>query len=179
MSEKTVNHVTEKTKILLLNASWEVVRLISWQRAVCLLMQNKALPPGAYDHHFDVQTSDGVFSLPSAIVLKKFVHVPFHSMRPTRRNIFRRDGFTCQYTGKRLSVQEATIDHIIPTSRGGKNTWANMVTCSREVNIRKGNRPLNETTLKLIREPKAPSRTDLLIGINPEIEEWKQFLPQK
>jgi len=172
-------HTDKRCKILLLNASYEAVRLIGWQKAICLLYTQKAVAPGGYDHEVAIRTIDDFFYLPTALVLKNYVRIPYYTMRPTRKNVFRRDSYTCQYTGERLALRDATIDHIIPTSRGGKNTWENMVTCSRMVNQRKGDRDLQESGFKLIRPARAPSRAELLINAYPEMKEWQQFLPRK
>jgi 5-methylcytosine-specific restriction endonuclease McrA len=162
-----------------MNASYEVVRLIAWQKAVVLLYTHKALAPGGYEDFYYLPTSDGTFQLPSAIVLKKYVRIPFYDIRPTRKNIFRRDRLICQYTGKQLNFREATIDHVIPTSRGGKNTWENMVTCEKSINSRKGDRSLADAQMTLISTPKAPSRAQLVIGAYPKMTDWHQFIPVK
>ena len=162
-------------KILLLNASYEPIRLIPWQQAVCLVYRHKAAAPAGYTDSYTLTTTDGFFELPSAIVLKKYVNIPYYNVRCTRRNIFRRDELMCQYTGKRLQFKDASIDHIIPTSRGGQNTWDNMVTCEKRLNQRKGSRTPEEAGLTLIRPAKKPQRANLVIGAYPEMETWKQF----
>lgn len=165
--------------VLLLNASYEVIRVTTWQRAVKLFFQHKAVCPAGYDHYYTITSLEGDYHLPSALVLKSYVHVPYFKVFPSRKNVFRRDGYICQYTGERLNHKTATVDHIVPRSKGGKNTWENMVTCKRGVNQRKGSRSLKESGLKLIRQPKQPSRAELVINPFHDMECWTQYLPAK
>ena len=74
----------------------------------------------------------------------------------SRQNIYERDGGQCQYTGKKLNSNECNLDHVIPRSKGGSNTWENLVLCDPAVNSKKGNRFNHEVGLKLSKIPKAP-----------------------
>lgn len=94
--------------------------------------------------------------VPRVIRLLSYDRLPVRSVRLTRRNIYQRDNYTCQYTGRRLKPSDLNIDHVIPRSRGGKNTWENLVTCSQAANNRKGNRTPEEAGMKLIRRPFKP-----------------------
>lgn len=164
--------------VLLLDLYYQVIRIIDWQRAVGLYFSEKAVCPVGYNEVYRIPVLHGEYLLPSALVLSTHVDIPYYNIRATRKNIFRRDGLVCQYTGEKLSMKEATIDHILPQSRGGKNTWSNMVTCERRLNQRKGDRTPKEANLKLIREPKKPSRAELVLGAYRDHEHWKRFLPK-
>jgi len=98
--------------------------------------------------------------------------------KPSKDAIWIRDSGTDQYTGKKLRRDEATIDHVLPQSRGGTNAWENLALTAKEINSRKGNRLNSEIGLRLIREPRAP-RPIPLSQLIREIrhQDWKRFLP--
>ena len=143
-------------KVLLLNASEEILQFIEWKRAISLLFSGKAEPPYNYDHKYEIPHSSGIFYLPAAIRLKDYVFVPPSKAVLTRKNIHRRDNNTCQYCRCRLDTSTVSIDHVIPRSRGGKNTWENMVSCCRKCNMKKGNRTPKEAKMELICVPRQP-----------------------
>lgn len=165
--------------VLLLNASWEVIRIIGWHRAVNLYFTHKAVTPTGHEDFYSIDTNGGVYTLPSALVLKSYVNIPYHSLIPSRKNIFRRDGLVCQFTGKQLNFKNATIDHVLPTSRGGVHSWENCVTCDRKVNQKKGNRTPAEAGLKLLRKPVKPSRAGLVLGLHRHEERWHTYMPDE
>lgn len=118
--------------------------------------------------------------LPTIIVLTEYADIPTFEVKLTRRNIMIRDGFICQYTGVRLKSSVATIDHVIPKSRGGRNIWENVVTSHPDVNRRKSDRTPDEAGLKLFRTPSKPSWSPLFTATirNPP-EDWRPFLTTK
>jgi len=142
-------------KVLLLNASEEVLRWIEWQRAVSSLFSGKAEAPYNYEHYYEIPHSSGVFLLPKAIRLCKYIRVPRPKVYLSRKNIHRRDEHICQYCGTRVDGH-ATIDHIIPRSRGGRNTWENLVCCCTKCNTKKGDSTPKEAKMPLIRRPEEP-----------------------
>lgn len=117
--------------------------------------------------------------VPTVVVANNYAKMPVRMFRgkPTKEALWRRDGGIDQYTGKPLNKNDANIDHIIPSSRGGKDTWTNMVVTSKEINTRKGNRLNEEVGLKLIRKPVAPGpirACDLIT--EAKHADWKHFL---
>lgn len=116
---------------------------------------------------------------PAIIVLKRYVRKKPLLPRFNFRGVFRRDHFTCQFTGKILPPSQLTVDHVIPKSRGGKSTWENCVTASLEVNAAKGNRTPEEAGLKLLRTPQAPSDSLALeyAIMNDVHPEWEGYFP--
>ena len=104
--------------------------------------------------------------------------VPKKRPKLCARAIRERDGNRCQYTGALLRPDEGSLDHVLPRSRGGKDTWENLVWSSKEVNTRKGNRLPHEAGLKLLNEPRAPKELPVsaLIRNAHGIAEWKLFL---
>lgn len=139
--------------ILLLNASEEVLKVIDWRRAITLLFTGKAEAPYNYDHNYVIQTTNGVFELPAAIQLTEYVRVPYVSARPSRRNIMKRDKNTCQYCSCGLNTNNASIDHVMPRSRGGKHEWTNVVAACKKCNTRKGSRTPQEANMPLLKDP--------------------------
>ena len=94
--------------------------------------------------------------VPTILIATNYNKVPYQRSKLTRQNIRLRDKGTCQYTGKKLKPSEGNVDHIMPVSRGGENTWTNMVYCDKELNERKGNKTPEEMGLSLITNPKEP-----------------------
>jgi 5-methylcytosine-specific restriction endonuclease McrA len=97
----------------------------------------------------------------------------FSDQTPTRNMIYKRDGYSCQYCG---STRNLTIDHVIPRSKGGQDTWENLVACCDKCNVSKGNKYLHETNMKLRSKPKAPISSVMLELERTKIDEWKQFV---
>jgi 5-methylcytosine-specific restriction endonuclease McrA len=135
-------------KVLVLNNSFQPINITSWRRAMVLLFKEKAE---------DVEDSSTLINdkwkLPYIIRLRTYVPIPFSEAVLSRKNIYLRDNHTCQYCGKDGGL---TIDHIIPKSRGGKDSWDNMVACCMRCNNRKGDSIPEEAEMKLIRVPYRP-----------------------
>ncbi len=101
--------------------------------------------------------------VPKIVICANYAEVPKTSKRHSTGNVLERDGYTCQYTGKKLPRHRLNVDHVIPRDKGGKDTWENTVACDTEINTRKGNRYNHEIGLKLIRKPVAPKATVKLL----------------
>ena len=121
-----------------------------------------------------VHTTSGPVRLPSVVVASRFNKVIFKTVQfPTKQNIFKRDKYTCGYTGRKLQKHELSVDHILPISRGGGNTWTNLVTCAKDVNTFKDNRLPSECGLKLLWNPDTPSNGMVFDALR---EDWNMFL---
>jgi 5-methylcytosine-specific restriction endonuclease McrA len=166
-------------KVLLLNASEEVINVISWHRAALLLLKGKAKRPHAHEEVYEIPLVQGVFRLPTVLVLIRYVRIPFRRLAPTRENLLSRDGFACQYCGKSLTLESATVDHVVPTSRGGSRSWNNTVASCKACNNRKGNRTPYEAGMRLKREPFAPAKHLVLItAVGVKINDgWRRWVP--
>lgn len=142
---------------LVLNATYEPLRIIPWRRAVRLLLQNKVEVLAEYD--LVIRSVSFSLRLPSVLRLNHYVKVKrwHNQVKFTRANLYARDRYRCQYCGRRFSNGELTYDHVIPVSHGGPKTWENIVTCCISCNRRKGDRTPEEAGLKLLQKPKAPS----------------------
>jgi 5-methylcytosine-specific restriction endonuclease McrA len=96
------------------------------------------------------------FLFPSVIVLKKYIQKRRVSMSPTRKNIYWRDKYVCQYCSEQFKYKQLSLDHVIPKSRGGDRGWLNLVTCCHGCNQKKGNKTPSEASMRLIKEPSVP-----------------------
>lgn len=131
-----------------------------------------SLPIRPYDEY--IHTARGPIRIPQVVVCTNFDRVIFNRVQfPTKQNIYKRDNFTCVYTGKKLHKDQLSIDHVIPKSKGGADTWENLVTCDRSLNLKKSDMNLNEAGLKLRYRPTKPNN-----GLTFDIykDEWSSFL---
>jgi 5-methylcytosine-specific restriction endonuclease McrA len=141
--------------VLVLNATYEPLNVVSVKRAIVLLLKEKAELVEAAEAMLRSES----FSLPVPLVIRLvyFVKIPRRISLPvTRRGVLSRDHYTCQYCGATPSRKNLTVDHVIPRSRGGKTTWENVVTACDKCNGRKGNRTPAEAGLKLLTQPERP-----------------------
>ncbi len=116
--------------------------------------------------------------VPRVLRLLHYDRLPRQRVRLNRRNIFARDANQCQYCGQHFPTSELSLDHIVPTCRGGEASWENLVCACVKCNVRKGGRTPQEAHMKLIRPPVRPKRSPLLavkLG-NPKYASWKTFL---
>lgn len=130
------------------------------------------LPIRSYDEY--IQTTKGPVRVPQVVICSNFDRIIFNKVQfPTKHNIYKRDNYTCVYTGKKLLKEELSVDHVIPRSKGGKDTWENLVTCDRLLNSKKSNMSVAEAGLKLRYKPFKPSN-----GMTFDLykEEWSSFL---
>ena len=150
--------IEPNTTVLVLNSSYEPLNFCNWKRAVILLLKNKAHVIGK-----------------RIIRLVHYVKLPISrimSNKPSRRMIHKRDDNTCQYCG---CHEKLTIDHVLPRSRGGQDTWENMVCACISCNMQKNNRTPEEWGKSLLRKPKAPFNT-MTFSLNKcDIPEWKEY----
>ena len=138
-----------KTKVLVLNASYEPLNVCGWKRAVVLIFKGKA---EQIEHNGKVIYPD--FHIPTVIRLRRYVSVPYKEIPLTRRNLLYRDHFSCQYCG--VKAGDLTVDHVIPRSKGGNDSWENVVACCQKCNVKKASMTLKAAGMKLLKHPKAP-----------------------
>ena len=140
-------------RVLVLNASFEPLSVVTTRRAVVLVLNQKASVVVGKDETWSSETSS--VEVPSVVRLNRYVKVPYRRAAPvTRRAVFGRDGHRCQYCGDRAE----TIDHVLPRSLGGDHSWENVVACCRPCNISKGDRLPKEAGLRLSTKPGPPRR---------------------
>lgn len=157
---------------LILNATHEPLTIVSWRRAVVLVLRGKA--EVVADRTTLVHAEHVVVPRPSVIRLIQYVHVPFRREATlSRRAVFIRDRNMCQYCGKRAE----NIDHVMPKSRGGEHRWENVVAACRQCNGRKRNRTPSEAGLILKRVPRPPRDFRWIAASAGSIHpDWEEYL---
>ena len=142
---------------------------VSWEEWI-------TLPIRAQDNV--VHTARGTIRVPTVIVAVNFSKVPKKRPKLCAKTIRERDGNRCQYTGRLLKPEEGSLDHVLPRSRGGRDTWENLVWSGKEVNARKGNRLPHEAGLKLLKQPVAVREMPVtaLIRNTHGIPDWEPFV---
>jgi len=160
--------------VLVLNANFEPINVCNMHRALGLMLTDKATL--LLDGRGTVRTATTTFPRPSVIRLQKMIHRPRPSVRLARREILRRDGYTCQYCGRQMA--ELTIDHVFPRHMGGSHTWLNVVAACPACNHRKGGRRIEEAGMHLLHIPVEPPASAEYIFAHHlhENRDWIQFL---
>jgi len=147
---------------LLLNASYEPLTVVTWKKAITLMILGKADMLESQDNV--ARTIRKSFALPSVLRLKNRVKVLPKSVQFTRANVYRRDGYRCQYCEQKFSGAQLTFDHVLPLSRGGRMTWENIVTSCEPCNRLKGDLTPTEALMPLMKQPKAPRWRPFSLG---------------
>ena len=161
-------------RVLVLNATFEPINVCTVRRAIVLLLKDKAelLERGSSELHSESST----VARPVVIRLVTYVKVPrdAHRRKITRRAVFARDSWTCQYCGSRSNL---TVDHVIPRSKGGGSTWDNIVASCAPCNRRKADHLPRQAGMRLNRAPKTPNPDVFIQVASPTIPAiWKQYL---
>ncbi len=190
------------SSVLVLNRQYMAVHVVGVRRAFGLLINQMAevihIEDGQYGNYdfnswrevselkaeFKQPSDDWIRSVnfevcvPRVLRLLYYDRLPKQRVRLNRRNIFARDTNMCQYCGKKFSTSELSLDHVMPTCRGGGTSWENLVCACVKCNVRKGGRTPKEAGMKLIKKPIRPKRSPMLtvkLG-NPKYASWKTFL---
>lgn len=160
--------------VLVLNANFEPLNVCNTRRAVNLILSGKATMVANGRGY--IRTIQTVIPRPSVIRLQQMIHRPRPRVKLTRREVFRRDNYTCQYCGRHTT--DLTIDHVVPRHLGGKHVWTNVVTACSACNHAKGGRTLAEARMTLLKEPKEPPASALyLFGPHlAENAEWEMYI---
>jgi len=156
------------TQVLVLNADFTPLNVTSLIRGFVLVQKSKA-EILASDEKNPIHAGDREFKRPLIIRLFEFINFRRERAKLTRNTIFQRDGHVCQYEGCD-NKKNLTVDHIYPKSRGGKNTWKNMVTACSSCNVWKDNKTPEEANMKLKRPPFEPSVSDYLTACNTTVQ---------
>lgn len=145
----------------------------SVQRAFVMVYLNKSeliRPANGHKLHSVTQT----FSMPSVIRLNRYVNAPYKGVNLTRQNVFKRDNFECQYCGKK---KDLTLDHVIPSSKGGTHSWNNLVTACKKCNAKKGDYAPEQIDMSLRHKPFRPTYALFLRENSGQPHhEWDDFL---
>jgi 5-methylcytosine-specific restriction endonuclease McrA len=146
-------------KTLKLDSTYRPVGIIDCLEALVMCIVGKATAVEEYEE--EVSSPSVTFKIPSVIVLKSVVKFINGSLNPSRNNIMWRDKNQCQYCGVIQASRELTIDHVLPRSRGGKNTWTNLVACCKKCNQKKRDRTPTEASMTLLNKPVKPKNSVL------------------
>ncbi|UCE24870.1 MAG: HNH endonuclease [Candidatus Zixiibacteriota bacterium] len=168
MSSSLINR-----SVLMLNQNYEPLTITSARRAVVLLFQGKAEM---------IETADGLrirsvtrsYALPSVVRLWHYKKVPFKRIMLTRKNIIMRDGNRCQYCGTNKGPM--TVDHIIPKTMGGTDSWENLVCSCSRCNNKKGDRTPDQSQMKLLKRPTRPTYITFIQRNHRMDDRWKPYL---
>lgn len=157
----------ETTRCVVLNSTYEPISITTSKRALILISKGKAVVVEEHPH-LEIKSASTTFKVPVTVALKKYVkgRMIFRTTASlTQKNLFARDNYTCQYCNRHKSAlrhnEFLTRDHIHPESKGGKNTWENLVTACSTCNNKKADYTPSETGMKLLKEPIAPSLFEL------------------
>ena len=179
--------------VLVLNRNYQPVRITRARRALTLLFGGAAqaldeqcepydfeawaaLPPRSGEER--IGTSSGALRVPRLLLLRRYGRVPAVAIRLSRRNLYLRDDYTCQYCGRRRKPQDLNLDHVTPRSRGGAASWENLVTSCKRCNFKKGSQPPEAVGMKLLSVPRRPtwSSTAVFAESPRRFAEWEPFL---
>lgn len=180
--------------VLVLNRNYQPVRVTRARRALMLMYTGAAqavdaqfethdfaawanLPPRAQDE--SIRTSSGEVCIPRVLLLSRYGRIPTATLRLSRRNVYLRDDYTCQYCGHKAAATELNLDHVEPRCLGGRASWENLVTSCKRCNFRKGSATPQSAGMKLLRRPARPSwSTAAALASTPRrFVEWEPFLP--
>jgi 5-methylcytosine-specific restriction endonuclease McrA len=160
--------------VLVLNATYEPINVCTVRRAVVLLLKEKA---EVIEHgEWELRSVSTSVTRPVVIRLVSYVRVPrdTHRRKITRRAVFARDDWTCQYCGARSNL---TVDHVIPRSKGGPSSWENIVASCAPCNLRKGDSLPRQAGMRLQRPPRTPNPNVFIHVASPTIPPaWRQYL---
>ncbi len=166
-------------QVLLLNSAYEPLKVISWKKAIILLFKQKAETIEEYGDFF-IHSQRVTLSVPAVIRLYYYVNIRrFQNLRFSKENIFYRDNYTCVYCGYQFPKNQLTLDHVIPFSKGGQKTWANIVTACHTCNNKKGDRSPEQFGYKLMKKPKMPSIKNYIsfyTKVQTIPEQWRAYL---
>lgn len=166
-------------EVLVLNSDYEPLNVCNLRRAIVLVYLGKADVLHAEEHTQIASPEGEAMSLPSVVKLRHHVKRPLPELKLSRRSVFARDNYVCQYCG--ATSKDLTIDHVVPKRHGGGALWENLVACCRRCNSRKGDKTPEKAGMKLLRQPRRPRYTPY-ISLNKYVagtrhEVWRDYLP--
>ena len=169
----------DSLKILILNFSYEPLQFCSAKRGIVMVLSGRAEKIEC--DGYVIRSPTTAFQLPTVIrVLKMVKRNRKYIVAFSKKNILRRDNYTCQYCGNTNPI--LTVDHVIPKSRGGKSDWTNVVVACKSCNLNKGNLTPDEKGMKLFRTPVKPdfqyAHFSVPSGPESHLETWQKYLPK-
>lgn len=183
-----------KPDVLVLNRSYIPIHIVTWQKAMSLIIQESARPldrdfitydlsdwfefSNLYDNYPKIHTVRYNICIPEIIVLKQYDQLPVRDVKYSRQTLFQRDKFKCAYCGKKFDKKSLTVDHITPRSHGGHSNWSNTVSSCSECNRKKADRTPEQAGMKLLIKPRKPVWMSPLCEIQPNhpCKSWLKFM---
>lgn len=165
-------------QVLVLNSDYEPLNVCHRRRAIVLVLLGKAEILHARDR--TLKGTSGTYPDPSVVKLRYHVRRTQPELKLSRRTVFARDNYTCQYCG--VQTRDLTIDHVVPRRLGGRTVWENVVAACRRCNTRKSDKPLDQSGLRLRRPPRRP-RYIPYISLSQYVagrqnQHWRTYLPE-
>jgi 5-methylcytosine-specific restriction endonuclease McrA len=163
--------------VLVLNASYEVINVCNLKRAISLIFKGIAIVEE--ESELVLRSPTMSMQIPAVIRLLRYVKIPYHRVKFSRKNVLIRDNYTCQYCCEKFKVGDLTLDHVVPLSRGGWDGWDNVVVACRSCNNKKGDRIPEEAGMRLIGRPRLPNVVtylQIIRRIGEEKKEWRRYL---
>jgi len=164
-------------RTLVLNKAWLAIGHVSWKRAFTLLCSERAEVLEYYEA--TIRTPRDELFVPAVIRLFNYDKVPACKVTFCKRLVLERDNYQCQYCGKSLHNNTATLDHIIPRSLGGQTNFLNIVASCKVCNSKKSNKLLKDTSFNLKNKPFKPIKKSFILRLPALKEEWENYLPRK
>ena len=160
--------------VLVINASYQPLNITSIKRAMVLVIKGAAMIEESRDFRLHRD-----FMAPSVVRLRRYRKVPHRTQVLSRKNIYIRDQYQCQYCGQVFPARDLTLDHVVPRSKGGLSRWENLVACCSADNHRKGDRTPEEANMAVLRQPRPltifTSRGMIRLAGHEE-PSWRKFL---
>jgi 5-methylcytosine-specific restriction endonuclease McrA len=163
-------------RVLVLNSAYQPINVTTLARGFKLVFKGKA---EVIEHIEDepIVTSQRNYKRPTVIRLLRYISIPFRKVTLSRQNIYRRDDYKCVYCN---SKDNLTLDHVVPKSKGGANSWTNLVTCCSDCNIRKGDKDLDDFLLEndyeMKYEPFKPHYIYFIENLATFHDSWKIYV---
>jgi 5-methylcytosine-specific restriction endonuclease McrA len=169
---KTIYIKTEVMKVLVLNNDYSPINVTTMKKGFKLVFKGKA-EVVSHVKGEPIVTDRRDYRRPSVIRLLRYIYMPFKKVQLSRTNIYRRDDYKCVYCGAK---EKLTLDHVIPKSKGGGNTWENLVTCCQKCNVAKSDKSLEESGMTMSHEPFKPTYLYFVEKIQKVRSDWKMFV---
>jgi len=179
---------------LVLNRNWQPVGVATVARALVKVWNESAriVDPADYqlytwddwtrlspeDGEPIIRTTRNSFRVPEVVVLSNYDRIPKRTVAFSRRNVFKRDRYTCQYCNRRPGSEELTIDHVLPRAQGGTSTWENCVLACVDCNARKANRTPEQAHMRLRKKPTRPNWKPVYAAYGVTIDSWTKFVSE-
>ena len=162
---------------LMLSQGYEPIKIVPWQRAVTLLSLGKVEVIEEFDK--EVRSTFLVLKMPAVVRLLSTFKRRKKMPKFSRINIYGRDGFRCQYCGKKVTMSTGTYDHVVPRTQGGQTSWTNIVTACEPCNSKKGGRTPAEAKMQLRQKPVRPKSVPVVafrVSTASAPDAWRDYL---